>query len=75
MLAPMIRAPILRTARAHLHTSVPVRSAGGAPYHPLPFDFPGDRKAAFAAKLVAYLGFGFALPFIAVKIQQLKAAT
>ncbi|KAE9410382.1 hypothetical protein BT96DRAFT_1011933 [Gymnopus androsaceus JB14] len=50
--------------RRQLHASNVVRSPHGE-YHHLPFAWPGDKKAGFAIKLVAYLGFGFSIPFIA----------
>ncbi|KAJ7619854.1 hypothetical protein DFH06DRAFT_1341935 [Mycena polygramma] len=39
-------------------------------YHNIPFDYSNRRR--FAAKCVAYMGFGFALPFVAVGWQWYK---
>ncbi|KAJ6506173.1 hypothetical protein C8R47DRAFT_1209376 [Mycena vitilis] len=46
---------------AHAHASE---------YHNIPFDYSNRRR--FAAKCVAYMGFGFALPFVAVGWQWYK---
>jgi hypothetical protein len=35
----------------------------------LPFDFPGEKKFAFAVKLTLFLGFGFSIPFLAAAYQ------
>ncbi|KAJ7591158.1 hypothetical protein C8J56DRAFT_1047371 [Mycena floridula] len=47
------------------HSSALARS--GADYHHLPFAIPKNQqsRAFFAAKLVSYVGLGFAIPFIA----------
>ncbi|KAJ3766363.1 hypothetical protein FB446DRAFT_653929 [Lentinula raphanica] len=50
--------------RRQLHASHAVRSSHGD-YHHLPFAWPHDKKASFAIKLTAYLGLGFAIPFVA----------
>ncbi|KIK65356.1 hypothetical protein GYMLUDRAFT_38804 [Collybiopsis luxurians FD-317 M1] len=50
--------------KRQLHASNTVRSTHGE-YHHLPFAWPHDKKAGFAIKLVAYLGLGFAIPFVA----------
>ncbi|KAJ6596142.1 hypothetical protein DFH09DRAFT_1134201 [Mycena vulgaris] len=41
-----------------------------AEYHNMPFDYSNQRR--FAIKCVAYMGFGFALPFVAVGWQWYK---
>ncbi|KAJ3999518.1 hypothetical protein F5050DRAFT_1737452 [Lentinula boryana] len=58
--------------RRQLHASHGVRSPHGE-YHHLPFAWPHDKKTSFALKLTAYLGFGFAIPFIAGAYQLKKA--
>ncbi|KAJ4466504.1 hypothetical protein J3R30DRAFT_2269729 [Lentinula aciculospora] len=58
--------------RRQMHASNAVRSPHGE-YHHLPFAWPHDKKASFALKLVAYLGFGFSIPFIAGAYQLKKA--
>ena len=35
----------------------------------LPFQFPGERKFAFAAKLTLFLASGFSIPFLAAAYQ------
>ncbi|TFK43620.1 hypothetical protein BDQ12DRAFT_718819 [Crucibulum laeve] len=76
MLAQLIRsAPRQQTlvrARA-IHASASARSAHGH-YHHLPFQLPGDKKAAFGAKLMVYLSVGFSIPFIASYYQLKKSA-
>ncbi|KAJ7151908.1 hypothetical protein C8R43DRAFT_1004633 [Mycena crocata] len=44
--------------------------APAADYHNIPFDYSNKRR--FAAKCIAYMGFGFALPFVAVGWQWYK---
>ncbi|KAK0242720.1 uncharacterized protein ARMOST_05265 [Armillaria ostoyae] len=64
--APGIRSRPLTWSRARaLHVS-PVRSSGHGAYtteHAVPFSF--KNRPLFATKVVVFLGFGFALPFIA----------
>ncbi|KAL0949732.1 hypothetical protein HGRIS_009772 [Hohenbuehelia grisea] len=55
-----------------IHTTAPVRSSGH--YHHLPFAFPGNKKAAFGAKVFVYLLTGFSIPFIASAYQLKKSA-
>ncbi|KAH9482924.1 hypothetical protein JR316_0005024 [Psilocybe cubensis] len=59
------------------HASKAARSAGHDDYHHLPFAWPGQKKAAFGAKVAVYLTFGFSIPFIAswYQIQKSAAAT
>ncbi|KAJ3894580.1 hypothetical protein GG344DRAFT_73883 [Lentinula edodes] len=57
--------------RRQLHASGAIRSPHGE-YHHLPFAWPHDKKASFALKLTAYLGIGFAIPFIAGAYQLKK---
>lgn len=35
----------------------------------LPFQFPGEKKFAFAAKLTVFLTVGFSIPFLAAAYQ------
>ncbi|KAI6035289.1 hypothetical protein F5J12DRAFT_792440 [Pisolithus orientalis] len=39
----------------------------------LPFQFPGNKRAAFAFKLSAFLISGFSIPFLAAAFQLKKA--
>ncbi|KAJ6539258.1 hypothetical protein B0H19DRAFT_1178046 [Mycena capillaripes] len=66
-----VRAPALR----QLHTTARLRSGHGD-YNHLPFvaPFQGSKNVPFGLKMVAVLSFGFAIPFVAVQIQQAKKA-
>ncbi|KDR83837.1 hypothetical protein GALMADRAFT_133240 [Galerina marginata CBS 339.88] len=66
-----LRRSALSGARG-FHASKVARSDHGH-YHHLPFQFPGEKKFAFGVKLCAYLGVGFAIPFIASAYQLKKA--
>ena len=37
----------------------------------LPFDFPGEKKAAFGLKLFVFMASGFSIPFLAAAYQLL----
>ncbi|KIM68617.1 hypothetical protein SCLCIDRAFT_884864 [Scleroderma citrinum Foug A] len=67
----LARAPqSLRSHVARVHISAPVRYAHGhGEYH-----FPGNKRAAFAVKLSAFLLAGFSIPFVAAVFQLKKAA-
>ncbi|KAL4075937.1 hypothetical protein J3A83DRAFT_4370153 [Scleroderma citrinum] len=71
----LARAPQnLRSHVAPMRISAPVRYAHGhGEYHHLPFQFPGNRRAAFAVKLSAFLISGFSIPFLAAAFQLKKA--
>ncbi|KAJ7829730.1 hypothetical protein B0H13DRAFT_2372378 [Mycena leptocephala] len=58
-MATTIRSPPIAqlTGRRFAHTPA-------AEYHNMPFDY--SNRWRFAAKCIAYMGFGFALPFVAV---------
>ncbi|PPQ92375.1 hypothetical protein CVT25_008725 [Psilocybe cyanescens] len=55
------------------HASKTARSAHDD-YHHLPFQWPGEKKATFGAKVAVYLAFGFSIPFIASYYQIQKSA-
>ncbi|KAK7053620.1 hypothetical protein R3P38DRAFT_2851281 [Favolaschia claudopus] len=57
---PLASATTRRFAHAH----------AAEEYHNMPFDYSNRRR--FAAKCIAYMGFGFALPFVAVGWQWYK---
>ncbi|KAJ7228752.1 hypothetical protein GGX14DRAFT_71362 [Mycena pura] len=65
----LARSPALR----QLHTTNAIRSGHGD-YNHLPFvaPFQGGAKVPFAVKMTAFLAFGFAIPFVAVKYQHAK---
>ncbi|GLB33717.1 putative cytochrome c oxidase subunit VIIc [Lyophyllum shimeji] len=67
-----LRQQALARARS-FHTTAVARSEEHAHYHHLPFQFPGEKKGIFAAKLIAFLGTGFAIPFLAAKWQLHKS--
>ncbi|KAJ7067690.1 hypothetical protein B0H15DRAFT_871992 [Mycena belliarum] len=66
--------PALRTATLIRRTPPAARrmahAMAGEPYHNVPFDYSNRRR--WAAKCLAYMGFGFALPFVAVGWQWYK---
>ncbi|KAF9058084.1 hypothetical protein BJ165DRAFT_1521399 [Panaeolus papilionaceus] len=74
MVASLLARTVLRQRVAvnarSFHASGPARSAHDH-YHHLPFAFPGQKKAAFAAKLTFFLVSGFSIP-IAASVWQLK---
>ncbi|KAJ7638730.1 hypothetical protein FB45DRAFT_1054977 [Roridomyces roridus] len=59
--------------RKFIHTSA-VRQSGHGHYNHLPFKAPfqGGRNVPFGVTLSLYLAFGFSIPFVAVKISQMK---
>ncbi|KAF9263494.1 hypothetical protein L218DRAFT_901614 [Marasmius fiardii PR-910] len=67
----VIRSPLSRSFR----TSAPSRSAAHDEYHHLPFAWPhsASSRTIFGASLVAFLGLGFATPFLAAKYQIQKS--
>ncbi|KAF7301347.1 hypothetical protein MIND_00699900 [Mycena indigotica] len=69
MLARVVARPAIR----QLHTTARLRSGHGD-YNHLPFKVPFQGAAAtpFGLKMIAFLSFGFAVPFVAVKLTQLK---
>ncbi|KAI6152000.1 hypothetical protein BKA82DRAFT_19574 [Pisolithus tinctorius] len=71
----LARAPQnLRSQVARIRATAPVRYAHGhGEYHHLPFQFPGNKRAAFAFKLSAFLISGFSIPFLAAAFQLKKA--
>ncbi|KAJ7166186.1 hypothetical protein C8R46DRAFT_1097266 [Mycena filopes] len=56
--AAILQTSLLSRRMAHTHAEE---------YHNMPFDYSNRNK--FALKCLAYMGFGFALPFIAVTWQ------
>jgi len=54
------------------HVSKIERSEHGH-YHHLPFQWPGEKKATFGAKVGVFLAFGFSIPFLAAAFQLKKA--
>ncbi|RDB22681.1 hypothetical protein Hypma_010294 [Hypsizygus marmoreus] len=71
--AVLARSQAVRQVRARaFHTTGPVRAPHGE-YHHLPFAWPGNKKAAFGAKVFLYLITGFSIPFIATKYQLIKS--
>jgi len=75
-LSILARSSVLRqqaVARSHsFHNTAAARAEHGH-YHHLPFQWPGEKKGIFAAKLFAFLGTGFAIPFAAAKWQLHKS--
>ncbi|KAJ7179906.1 hypothetical protein C8R43DRAFT_971049 [Mycena crocata] len=71
----MLVSRLARPALRQLHTTARLRSAHGD-YNHLPFTAPyqGAKAGPFAFKMAAVLSLGFAIPFVAVKIQQMKKA-
>ncbi|KAJ7499007.1 hypothetical protein FB451DRAFT_1384754 [Mycena latifolia] len=67
--ARLARTPALR----QLHTTTRLRSGHGD-YNHLPFVAPyqGSSHLGFGVKMAVVLGFGFSIPFIAVKYQHMK---
>jgi len=63
------RVPLRQAAR---RVGVQSRSVHSSEYKHLPFE--SKNKAAFAAKVVAYCGAGFGLPFFAAAYQINKAS-
>ncbi|KAF8165430.1 hypothetical protein B0H34DRAFT_689156 [Crassisporium funariophilum] len=74
-LSILARSQALRqqTLARGFHASTAARSAHGH-YHHLPFNFPGQKKFAFATKVTLYLTLGFSIPFIAAGYQLRKSA-
>ncbi|KAJ7179237.1 hypothetical protein C8R46DRAFT_1073065 [Mycena filopes] len=69
-----IPAPAFRQlSAARLHTTSRLRSGHGD-YNHLPFvaPFQGAPAVPFAVKMCVVLSVGFAIPFVAVKIQHMK---
>ncbi|KAJ7249776.1 hypothetical protein B0H12DRAFT_1121699 [Mycena haematopus] len=62
-LSTVIRQPLYPAGRRMVHAHAPE-------YHNMPFDY--SSRKTFAAKCLAYMGFGFALPFVAVGWQWYK---
>ncbi|KAJ6509902.1 hypothetical protein C8R47DRAFT_770589 [Mycena vitilis] len=71
----MLASRFARPALRQLHTTAHLRSGHGK-YNHLPFvaPFQGGKNVSFGATMAVVLSFGFAIPFIAVKYQQLKKA-
>ncbi|KAG7097059.1 hypothetical protein E1B28_004447 [Marasmius oreades] len=63
----VIRSPLSRSFR----TSAPSCSAAHGGYHHLPFSWPHtpSSRKIFGASIVAFLGLGFAVPFLAARYQ------
>jgi len=79
MLSVLTRSPAFKLRQQALrirafHASTPARSSGHGHYHHLPFQFPGEKKFAFAVKLTLFLTSGFAIPFAASAYQLKKSA-
>ncbi|KAJ7039291.1 hypothetical protein C8F04DRAFT_1086369 [Mycena alexandri] len=55
---------IRRRPAAVLPSNSSTRMTHACEYHNMPFDY--SNRSRFAAKALAYMGFGFSLPFIAV---------
>ncbi|KIL70142.1 hypothetical protein M378DRAFT_67661 [Amanita muscaria Koide BX008] len=64
MLSTTARSFAVRQHARTFHASVLRRSEHGH-YHHLPFDFPGEKKAAFGLKVFAFLVSGFSIPIFA----------
>ncbi|KAF8812358.1 hypothetical protein BYT27DRAFT_7132867 [Phlegmacium glaucopus] len=77
MISILTRSPAFRQQALRVrafHASTPARSSGHDHYHHLPFQFPGDKKFAFGAKVTLFLTFGFSIPFLASAYQLKKSA-
>ncbi|KAF8741124.1 hypothetical protein AX14_005724 [Amanita brunnescens Koide BX004] len=70
MLSSAARSLVVR--QRAFHSSALRRSEHGH-YHHLPFDFPGEKKAAFGFKLFVFMASGFSIPFLAAAYQLKKA--
>ncbi|KAK7470745.1 hypothetical protein VKT23_002165 [Stygiomarasmius scandens] len=65
----------LRTGRLvrSIHQSAPSPMGHPEYHHPIPFAWPHAKRTGFALKLAAFLGVGFATPFIAGSYQLSKS--
>ncbi|KAJ7668950.1 hypothetical protein B0H17DRAFT_1209832 [Mycena rosella] len=67
---PTLRAAAIQRTPTSLPSSGRRMAHHAAEYNNMPFDYSSRRR--FAMKCVAYMGFGFALPFVAVGWQWYK---
>jgi len=73
MLSTATRSLVVRQRFRAFHASALRRSDHGH-YHHLPFNFPGEKKAAFGFKVFTFLAAGFSIPILASFYQLRKAA-